>query len=99
MRPIAEEFEMLVTRFPNGFQQIDGHCLPPINLRRDSEVHVGIVYDRAPCVAELDRAGTNTKSTSQSTRSTARQSRQPKGRPQKAQKAQKGTRQIFLCFL
>jgi tetratricopeptide (TPR) repeat protein len=47
MGAVAEKLELRVTRFPYGFQQIHGDRLPPMNLCRDSKLHVMIVlcYD------------------------------------------------------
>ena len=43
MGPIAEQLDVFVSRSPDGFQEINGHRLAAINLRRDSEVHHTIV--------------------------------------------------------
>ena len=43
VRPVAEQFEMLVSSFANRFQEVYGDLLTAIYLSRDSEIHPKIV--------------------------------------------------------
>src|SRR5437870_1785805 len=46
MRPVGEKLDSDVSRFPYRFQEINRHRPASMDLRRDSELHEGIVQER-----------------------------------------------------
>src|SRR6266571_1086855 len=46
MRPVGEKLDSAVSRFSYRFQEINRHSPASMDLRRDSELHEGIVQER-----------------------------------------------------
>src|SRR5262249_12410809 len=57
MRSVGEKLDSDVSRFPYRFQEINGHRPASMDLRRDSELHEGIVQEHCAFSGFAQRNG------------------------------------------